>query len=286
MAHKVFVAFLIFIVITAVVALGAHGLNYYLTPLHERTFRSDYEVMKPSASYGLGLGIVGALLITVGVSTYSSRKRVRALWNLGKLSRWLEFHIFLCLLGPVLVVYHTTFKTGGIAGLSLWTMLAVVASGLIGRFLYVQIPRNKRGNELSAAQISSELQQLSERIASSPLGSQIIRRMEESFAALPKPESLSETVRVLLHLHGIRKQVRTSVLAFISGRTQSRHVARELYRVAATRALLQQKSLMLTQVEKLFHYWHAVHLPFSIIMFITLAAHVTATILFGYSWIF
>jgi hypothetical protein len=39
-------------------------------------------------------------------------------------------------------------------------------------------------------------------------------------------------------------------------------------------------------VERGFYYWHAIHFPFSIIMFLTLAAHVTVAILLGYTWIF
>jgi len=44
--------------------------------------------------------------------------------------------------------------------------------------------------------------------------------------------------------------------------------------------------VLLTQMERLFFYWHAVHLPFTVIMFITLAAHVIVTVLLGYRWIF
>jgi hypothetical protein len=155
LAHGVFVAFLAFVVVTAVIAIGVHGFGYYTTSIPERPFLPAYSTMKPSGPYSHGLGIVGASMITIGVTMYSTRKRVKRLWNLGKLSRWLEVHIFLCLLGPLLVVYHTTFKAGGIAAISLWCMLSVAASGIIGRFLYVQIPRNIKGNELSEQEIGS-----------------------------------------------------------------------------------------------------------------------------------
>ena len=113
MAHKVFAIFLVFTTLTAVLAVGIHGLGYYLTSIQERPLRTDYVRMKPSGSYSHGLGILGASMLVIGVSTYSTRKRVRSLWNFGKLSQWLAFHIFLCLLGPTLVVFHTTFKAGG-----------------------------------------------------------------------------------------------------------------------------------------------------------------------------
>ena len=124
------------------VALNFHGMEYYTTPMEERPFHDDHDTIKPSGYFSHGLGILGTVLIIIGVTMYSTRKRIRALWKIGRLSRWLEFHIFLCLLGPILVVYHTTFKAGGIAAISLWCMISVAASGVVGRFLYVLIPRN------------------------------------------------------------------------------------------------------------------------------------------------
>lgn len=286
MAHKVFVAFLAFMVLTAVFALGLHGLGYYLTAIHERPFRDEHEALKPSAPYSLGLGIVGACMIVIGVTIYSTRKRVRALWNVGKLSRWLGLHIFLCLLGPVLVIFHTTFKASGVAGISLWTMLSVVASGLVGRFLYVQIPRNILGKELSAAQISGELDRLEEALTSTPHGARLARQVNMALAIIGKPADLWQAVSSFMRLHSIRKYVRKSVRAMISTGTISRHHARQLSQTATARASLLQKTVVLGQVGRLFYYWHAVHIPFSIIMFITLAAHVVVSVLAGYTWIF
>jgi hypothetical protein len=44
--------------------------------------------------------------------------------------------------------------------------------------------------------------------------------------------------------------------------------------------------MLLLQIEKLFYYWHAIHLPFTAIMFVTLALHVGVAIWLGYTWIF
>jgi hypothetical protein len=69
--------------------------------------------------------------------------------RLGKLENWLEFHIFLCALGPIMVLFHTAYKFGGIVAVSFWSMVAVFLSGIIGRFIYLQIPRSIEGRELS-----------------------------------------------------------------------------------------------------------------------------------------
>ncbi len=286
LAHRVFVAFLFFLTASAILTVGVLGFDYYSTPIPERPFRSDYETMKPSGNYSHGLGIIGATMIIVGVSTYSTRKRVKRLRNIGKLSWWLEFHIFLCLLGPILVVFHTTFKAGGIAAVSLWCMLSVWASGMIGRFLYVQIPRNLKGTELSEQEIRGELDAMSRALGSSPLGMQLIQKIDEGFASIPKPEKLLHTFSLLLRLQMIRRQVKHSARDLIRRSHLARDQAKALFALASARTILLQKTMLLTQVERLFYYWHVIHLPFTVIMFITLAAHVGVAVYLGYHWIF
>lgn len=286
MAHRLFVLFLIAVGIIAFIAVGIHGLDYYTTPLPERPFRADYGEMKPSGTFSHGLGIAGATMISVGVVLYSSRKRIRALWNLGKLSSWLEFHIFLCLVGPILVIYHTTFKAGGIAAISLWTMLSVVASGIVGRFLYTLIPRNIKGNELTSQQISQEFDRLDAVLRESEIGTTLLQRIDKHFAAVKRPQSLGETVSTYLALTKMKRQVRKEIRTLIARSNIPSGIAKTLYRAASARASLIQRSLILLQVEKVFYYWHAIHLPFSIIMFLTLAVHIGVAVWLGYTWIF
>ena len=111
-----------------------------MTPLEERFYHPDHENFKPSGLFGHGLGIVGTLLILIGVFIYIARKRYQFLSRYGRVKYWLEFHIFLCTLGPIMVLFHTAFKFGGIVSISFWSMVAVVISGVIGRYIYIQIP--------------------------------------------------------------------------------------------------------------------------------------------------
>ena len=39
-------------------------------------------------------------------------------------------------------------------------------------------------------------------------------------------------------------------------------------------------------MQKLFKYWHVIHLPFALIMLIIMIIHVAVTLAFGYKWIF
>lgn len=286
MAHKLFVIFLVFLGLSAFVAVGLHGSAYYLTPMGERAFRPDYRELKPSSTFSHGLGVAGATMITIGVIMYSSRKRFRALWNIGKLSMWLEIHIFLCLLGPVLVVYHTTFKAGGIAAISLWSMLSVAGSGIIGRFLYILIPRNVKGTELDSHQINEEFDKIGKSLRETELGSSLMKMVDSQFASIKRPSNLMETIRTLLHLVRVKRQVKHSTRQLLAKSYIPHHMARTLFKAVTLRASLIQRSIVLVQIEKLFYYWHAIHLPFTAMMFITLAVHVGVSLWLGYRWIF
>lgn len=285
-SHSIVFVFLLVITVMAGVALAARGFGYYSTPLPQRPFREDYETMRPSGYYSHGLGIIGTLMIVIGVSTYSSRKRLRALWNLGNLSRWLEFHIFLCLLGPTLVLYHTTFKAGGIAAIALWTMLSVAASGIVGRFFYSQLPRNLQGVQMTTVEISAEIERLGLAMQSSTLGIAVREMIDRTFATVKPPRGLIQNMVALVRLQVVKRETKRQIARMLSRGGVSGSVMQQLKDAAHERATLLQKSLLLSRVERIFFYWHAIHLPFSIIMFLTLAAHVTVVILLGYRWIF
>jgi hypothetical protein len=286
MAHKVFIIFLFIVGVTAVLAIGINGFDYYSAPVKLRSFNPEHKLLKPSGVMSHGLGIVGASMIIFGIIMYSTRKRVRALWNLGKLSIWLEVHIFLCLLGPILVIYHTTFKAGGIAAISLWSMLSVAASGVIGRFLYVLIPRTTSGSEMTTLQINEQFDAQEKILLENEVGRDLRRTIDLSFAKMKRPENLLQTIRAFLHLQRLKRKVRSMVHSIVRSNQMERRAAHKLIRVASARATLIQKSLLLNQVEKLFYYWHAIHLPFTAIMLVTLAVHIGIALWFGYSWIF
>jgi hypothetical protein len=162
--HALYIAILFSLGLVIVGSPAIYGAGYYLTPLSERPFHPQYDLLKPTGLLGQGYGVIGSLLILAGVGSYSARKRLRLLSSAGKLKYFLEFHIFLCTTGPALIILHTTFKFGGLVAISFWSMIAVVLSGLVGRYLYVQIPRGLQGNELSMAELNARHALLGERL--------------------------------------------------------------------------------------------------------------------------
>ena len=152
--HRIYIILLVSVPFFTFIILTFYGLGYYSTEIAERHFHEQNELLKPTGLVGHGLGILGSTFLLIGVFGYMARKRIRRFSRIGILKHWLEFHIFLCTLGPILVLYHTSFKIGGIVAVSFWSMVAVVISGIIGRFIYLQIPRTIEGREMNLSDLN------------------------------------------------------------------------------------------------------------------------------------
>jgi len=111
----------------------------------------------PAASgfFGHSIGIIGFLLMLSTETLYSIRKRgLKAQW--GPMASWLQFHIFSGIVGPYMVLLHTSWKFNGIAGATTLLTIIIVVSGFIGRYIYTRIPRTLDGAEISAAEGESQ----------------------------------------------------------------------------------------------------------------------------------
>jgi hypothetical protein len=286
-AHTVFLLMLTLVAVVSVTVVGIRGFTYYTAPITERPFHPLHELLKPAGRDGHGFGIIGTAMILGGVMMYSTRKRFRRVSHVGRLSRFLEFHIFLCSLGPLLIIYHTTFKIGGIVAVSFWSMIAVALSGVIGRYLYVQVPRGIQGNELTENELAAQRDQLGKRLLEGGVLSEKDIAHIDAIATPPRPPasmSVMETVRYFILDDLTRRRRIHAMFEQLGRRGVPAAAVRRLRGFANRRVVLARRIAFLEQLRRLFHYWHVVHLPFSIIMFLILAVHVGVAMAFGYVW--
>jgi len=113
--------------------------------------------------FGHLLGILGFLLMLLTETLYTLRKKSQsARW--GKMSDWLEFHIFTGLVGPFMVLLHSSWKFNGLAGAVMLMTLLIVASGFVGRYIYTAIPRTAEGVEIQADALEQLILQIDRQI--------------------------------------------------------------------------------------------------------------------------
>lgn len=285
-AHIAFILVMSLLVLSALVALSFYGYGYYQTPLHERFYHAQYESLKPSGILGHGLGIIGSLLILIGVFSYMARKRYRWLSRLGLVKHWLEFHIFLCTLGPVLILFHTSFKFGGLVAISFWSMVAVFVSGVIGRFIYIQIPRTIGGRELSLAEVKNMKKDVGAMIGDTPGLDEKSRAMITAFTSdIPETAPGNNFFKVLLS-GGSRGAKQREISRMLKRNSVPRKTSRKVMKLIRSEISLNHRIARLQTMQKVFRYWHVAHLPFALVMLVIMVVHVVVTIVFGYRWIF
>jgi hypothetical protein len=286
--HALYIAALITAGACIVGGAALYGADYYLTPLTERPFHPQYDLLKPTGLVGHGYGIIGTLMILVGVGTYSGRKRVRALSSFGKLKHFLEFHIFLCTTGPALVLFHTTFKFGGLVAVSFWSMTAVVLSGVVGRYLYLQIPKGIQGNELSLDELNRQRERIAGQLVQDHgVSPELLRRIDAIASPIRPVAQLSmlEVLFFILRSDFTRRRKLRALASRLTGAHRTHSAVRHFLHLADERLVLTRRMAFLEKLRSIFHLWHVVHLPFSLIMLLILLIHVAVAIVFGYWWI-
>lgn len=283
--HRVYIAIMAIIVVVVLVALSYYGYDYYRTSIEERFYHPDNSLLKPSGIIGHGLGIIGTLLMIIGVFGYMARKRFRSWSRFGRLKYWLEFHIFLCTLGPIMVLFHTSFKFGGIVSVSFWSMVAVFLSGVIGRFIYIQIPRTIEGRELGLAEIQGMKEDIGSVLKNEfTLDEDNYQVIVESTKRKPPAGNGAKTTMIKKYFD-TRKNIKR-VKAVLKKSNLSGKQYREILHLVKNEISLNRKIDRLQTMVNLFKYWHVAHLPFALVMLVIMVIHVVVTIAFGYRWIF
>ncbi len=236
----------------------------------------------PAASgfFGHSLGILGFTLMLMTETLYSRRKRSRrARW--GKMSAWLQFHIFTGLVGPYLVFLHTSFKFNGLAGVVLLLTVIIVLSGFFGRYIYTAIPRTADGAEIEAEALQGEMDRLEGEIAAwierQPEAENILQPILEASRAEVEAGYglvLGRTFRewqARLRWRGMRRRLEG---------VPDEHIAR-LERLLARRRGLERQVASLSFARRLLGLWHTVHVPIGVALFTTATVHIVAAVYYA-----
>lgn len=278
--HKVIVIIYTLIVLTTFTLLLTKGFDYYRTSIEERYFHILNTNWKSSGLYSHGFGIIGSLLIVFGVGSYMVRKRFRRFSRLGILRNWLLFHIFMCVEGSVLILFHTTFKFGGIVAVSFWSMVAVLASGVIGRYIYLQIPRTIEGREMSRMELDDLKSEINKQLRTT------VQLDESVYEILNDDAKLNVGFFSFLYRSSAEKRALRNLKNSLKEQQTLNVQANEIIQLFKKQISLKKRVGTLVTMQNLFKYWHVAHLPFALIMLVIMIIHIVVAVTFGYKWIF
>jgi hypothetical protein len=238
------------------------------------------QIPPASQLFGHALGILGFILMLLTESLYSLRKRSRnARW--GRMSDWLTFHIYTGIVGPYLVLLHSSWKFHGLAGVVTLMTLLVVASGFVGRYIYTSIPHTADEVEIESGQVMGQIlaieAELNRRVQAEPtafratenkLVTEQIISGNDSYLFLTRPWNDWQQ----------RRKWRSLIQRSAPG--ERAHFV-ELEQLARRRNTLQRQMASLALARRLFSLWHAVHIPLGMLLFVAAFIHIAAAIYFA-----
>jgi hypothetical protein len=279
---------------TLLLALAVHGFDYYMLSTLQRPFSAKHGALRPSGAIGLKLGFLGLGMFLV-IFLYPLRKRWAWLMQQGSSKHWLDYHVLLGIAAPFVIAFHASFKFGGFAGMAFWIMVAVSLSGVVGRYLYAQIPRRVNAAELSR----KELQELQEQLARQLAEQQVLPEAGlRKVLRLPSQQTVDRwpALFALLYMLGLdaarpfriaalRRRVITGreLLTTLGGLLQSRHGDLEkAVELARQEAALGKRILFLSASQRVFHLWHVVHKPFSYSFALLAVIHIVVVMMMGF----
>jgi hypothetical protein len=262
------------------------GLPYYLLPRAGRLRSPLHDWLKPSGAVGLTLGIVG-LALFLFMWLYPLRKKYRWLAFTGGIASWMRVHTLAGLVLPLLVAVHAGWRFEGLIGLGYAALLLVALSGVVGRYIYVRIPRSRTGLELGMDETVNERLALITRIAAAT--GLDPREVERSLATHPRSYEGLGPLRTILRMasddlerwRAVRGLEARWSRARGAGPRIERAALREALRLARREMALSQQVRMLEATRRVFALWHVAHRPVAITALLAVLIHVVVAVVVG-----
>jgi hypothetical protein len=238
---------------------------------------------KPGDSFSRLIGIIGSAMMFVGASFYLIRKRVRRLNRWGKIKDWLDIHILFCLFGPLLVVYHSGFLVTAInSAIAYYSMMIVVGSGVIGRYIYRHFQVSLSGERATLRELEEEIERLDEKIKTSLQDAgKLLEAITHFFGLRDKQASIGffKSVYLMLKIDFLEGKLKKQILKYLKERKY--HILEgSLEEILIKRISLEKKVSNLEATAKLFSVWHKLHVPFIWILIVTFVIHIAAAMIF------
>ena len=291
-AHRLRLAAAWAVAIAFTLMIAAYGFDYYTLDSVNRPLSPKNALLRPSGPIGIKLGMLGTAMFFL-IYLYYFRKRWFA--AIGKTKHWLDFHIVLGITAPIIIAFHAAFKFRGIAGMAFWIMVAVALSGIVGRYLYAQIPRRLNAAEYTWQELQDEQLAISQQLAKQRMFSpgELTAAFHVPDVEMVKHKSAVGALLWMFMLDLARPfrvaSLRRKALGFgacivsLGGLLPTSNAELEqIVRAARKQASLSKRMVFLSRAQQVFQLWHVVHRPFSYAFVVLAVLHIATVMLFGY----
>ena len=261
------------------------GRNYYWLPPTARVYSPLHKALKPGGTWGHGIGIV-ATLVMLSNFLLPLRKHWRRLKGRKPIRHWLTFHVFVGIMSPLVILFHAAFGSNNmVATLSYSSLVCVVSTGLVGRFLFGLVPISG-DHYLEMTELRSRMEQL--RGSLNPLLEKVRKPQEIHWllrtATSPPHEGIG-FFRALASFPVDLIRVRLSLVACRSLFPERKDYHEFSTMITRLLRLKTQASVFRT-AKMVMHYWRGLHVVLAVFLVLVIVAHIATAWYLGYRWKF
>jgi hypothetical protein len=218
----------------------------------------------PGLSVYCGLIGVGLMIIA---AIYPIFRRIGIFRWFASNTMWFDFHLMAGTVGPMFIALHCALKLDTWVSAAFWSMVIVVISGFLGRYLYTQVPELSSGVELEELDHERAFQAARAHLPT-PMA-EIDRELAEQREKAQKVAMSTSVVRSLwwLIFQDVGRIPRTLARRGRLGQLGvDRKTRKDLARRAARMIVIARRQVVAPKAQLLLHSWKKVHVPFTVIL--------------------
>jgi thioredoxin reductase/NAD-dependent dihydropyrimidine dehydrogenase PreA subunit len=260
------------------------GGEYYFLSKLDRAAHPLHKLLRPSGNWGHGVGIV-ATAFMMSNFLYSVRKRWERFKGAGRINRWLTFHQFVGVMSPVAITFHAAFQSNNVLATATAASVAVVvATGLLGRFIYGLVPSD-HGRSQGLGEVKVRRERLVHRVERiGVLSTQDSPELDAFIEGVVKPPT-GRTLFALftsMPMAGLRR--RRNLAHFKSGFAHHDFVDFADGITRLSRLNIQVE--FFGSLKRLLSAWRLFHVVLALLLVVMITAHIGLSLYLGYKWVF
>ena len=265
---------------TIVAYLAYKGWGYYQLTTMGRLRSPMHGAFKSAGPWGHGVGMV-ATAFMLSNFLYPVRKRTRSLTGLGDIRDWLNFHVFVGFMSPLVIAFHAAFQSNNLLATATAVALGiVVGTGLIGRFIYGLVP-SVDGHAEELELISGRFERLRATVEPMLAGARERNRLDKLVASATAQVPRSSLIVGLLRepLSGLRFRFRLLRVRFLfTGTSQYTR-----FRISVLRLRrLRFQIAFYGGLRNLLRNWRVMHASLAVFLVFVMTVHIGVSLYLGY----
>lgn len=267
-----------------IATLGYLGAEYYLLSEEARLDSPMHVLWRPAGDVGHGIGVV-ASIVMLSNFLYPLRKRLGFLKGTAPINRWLNFHVFVGLLSPAVIAFHAAFQSNNLIATGTFaSLLIVVVTGLVGRFVYGLIPR-AQGRLLTREALEAQVRDLLDTIGTRILKTRAPGALQRSLQTIrPRFDRSSSVLGLFVRyptawlLQRVEVWRRRDLFSTHEAHRSYAHGAHQLLRLKFQLELYES-------LRRFLGWWRVLHVALALFLVVIMGAHIGVALYLGYGWI-